>query len=90
LIGTIKRKPARAADGLTDEEAGYSHVKDTSIMHDLRHLGGKNMLNMAHALKDLSSGEPMDDRGLMLEHGGESNVHPNAYFSLLTSPDFSV
>lgn len=56
---------------MTEEEAGYAHAKDTSVLHDLTHLGGKNLMNMAHALKDLSSGEPMDDRKLMLENGGE-------------------
>lgn len=38
-------------------------------MHDLLHLHGKDALTLAHALKDLSKGEPMNDRDLLLEHG---------------------
>lgn len=44
-------------------------VKDTSILHDLTHLRGKDALMLAHALKDLSAGEPLNDRDLLLEHG---------------------
>ncbi|PWN41654.1 linoleate diol synthase [Ceraceosorus guamensis] len=70
LIGTIRKKPATADDGMTDEQAGHQQGK-TSVMHDIRHLGVKNSLFMAEALKDLSSGDPIDDRELLLEHGVE-------------------
>ncbi|UZJ55758.1 hypothetical protein CBS101457_005078 [Exobasidium rhododendri] len=70
IIGTIKRKPTNALDGMTDDEAAaVKEVKDTSVIHDLLHLKGKDALTLAHALKDLAKGEPMNDRDLLLEHG---------------------
>lgn len=58
IIGTIKRKPASALDGQTDEEAaGAKQTQDTSVIHDLLHLKGKDALTLAHALKDLAKGE---------------------------------
>jgi hypothetical protein len=58
IIGTIKRKPSSAPDGMTDDEAAaVKEVKDTSVIHDLLHLKSKDALTLAHALKDLSKGE---------------------------------
>jgi len=71
IIGTIKRKPATALDGKTDYEAKglfEEPEKETSILHDLPKLG-KDALPLAHGLKDLAKGEPLNDRDLLLEHG---------------------
>ncbi|PWN51100.1 linoleate diol synthase [Violaceomyces palustris] len=71
VVETIWRKPATAADALTDaEDAGpNATVKKTSLLHDLTHLGLRNTLTIAQALTTLSSGEPINDRELLLEHG---------------------
>ncbi|CAD6928997.1 unnamed protein product [Tilletia controversa] len=92
LIGTIKRKPTMALDGLTDEQAAAPNkdVKRTSVMHDLGHLRGTDALHMAEALKDLAGGQPMDDRQLYLEHGVEMLQHlpPNSGLSEKLSDGF--
>ncbi|EPQ32169.1 uncharacterized protein PFL1_00366 [Pseudozyma flocculosa PF-1] len=71
LIGSIKRKPSTAPDGKTDAQAAApnSTVAKTSITHDLAHLGFKNTKTAAQALTTLASGEPLDDKELLLEHG---------------------
>ncbi|KAK5128192.1 hypothetical protein LTR08_004071 [Meristemomyces frigidus] len=70
FIGTIKRKPTNAPDRKTDSEAfAVATVEKTSITHDLLHLGLKNAETVAGALTTLASGEPMDDKELLLEHG---------------------
>lgn len=72
LIGTIRRKPAKAPDGKRDDEAGAAPVVEkTSIGHDITHMGLKNATFMATAITSLASGEPMDDKDLLLEHGVE-------------------
>ena len=68
LIGTIRRKPARAPDGKRDDEVAPVSEK-TSIAHDLVHLGPKNVRTVAHAITTLASGEPLDDKELLLENG---------------------
>lgn len=91
LYQTIKKKPATAPDGLTDEEASSQEkIKDTSVIHDLVHLKGKDKLMLAHALKDMASGEPMDDRKLMLEHGVSmlQSLPPNSGLSHAISDGF--
>lgn len=90
IIGTIKRKPASAPDGRTDEEAGRNEVKDTGVLHDLFHLKGRDALTLAHALKDLSGGEPMNDRDLLLEHGVSmlQGLPPNSGLSHTISDGF--
>ena len=70
LIGTIKRKPSKAPDRKTDNEAGaLAFSEKTSIGHDLLHLGFKNAETVAGALTTLASGKPLDDKDLLLEHG---------------------
>lgn len=71
VIGSIRRKPPTAPDGRYDEEAGTTHQKETSVIHDLLHLKGRDALTLAHALKDMAGGEPLDDRQLLLEKGVE-------------------
>ncbi|KAL3426796.1 linoleate diol synthase [Phlyctema vagabunda] len=70
LLGTIKRKPARAPDGKRDEEAAAIPINEkTSIGHDLTHMGVKNAKTVAGAITTLASGEPMNDKELLLENG---------------------
>jgi hypothetical protein len=70
IIGTIRKKPTKAADGRSEAAAaGTAHVKKTSLAHDVRHLGLKNTRTMADAITTLASGEPLDDKDLLLENG---------------------
>jgi hypothetical protein len=70
LIGTIRRKPSRAPDGKTDQEAfAVPTAKTTSLGHDLTHLNLKQAATVAQAITTLASGEPLDDKDLLLEHG---------------------
>lgn len=70
LIGTIRRKPAKAPDGKRDADAGGAPVTEkTTVAHDLAHLGLKNAKTVATAITTLASGEPMDDKELLLENG---------------------
>ncbi|KAI9702717.1 MAG: hypothetical protein M1820_006101 [Bogoriella megaspora] len=66
LIGSISRQPTKAADGRPEEPVGDNQ---TSIVHDLMHLGAKNAETIVGALPEVMSGEPMDDKELLLEHG---------------------
>lgn len=68
LIGTIRRKPAKAPDGKRDEEATPLNEK-TSLGHDLANLNLKNAKTVATAITTLASGEPLDDKELLLENG---------------------
>jgi hypothetical protein len=70
LIGTIRRKPTKANDGRSAEDAGAGpSTQKTSILHDATHLGVKNTATVASAITTLASGEPLDDKDLLLEHG---------------------
>ncbi|KAF2663783.1 heme peroxidase [Microthyrium microscopicum] len=73
LMGTIKRRPTKNADGRNDAQAaesvGASTTKQTSILHDLTHMNLKDRHTIAGALTSLASGEPMDDKKLLLENG---------------------
>ncbi|KAL9091432.1 MAG: hypothetical protein Q9165_004818 [Trypethelium subeluteriae] len=70
LIDSIRRKPTRAADGSSDESAdGGADKEETTVAHDLRHLGLKNTETVVTALPTLVSGKPLDDKDLLLEHG---------------------
>jgi hypothetical protein len=69
LIGSMRRKPATAPDQRTDQEASGGVKQDkTSLVHDVLH-SGKNAKFLAEALPQLASGEPLDDKKLLLEHG---------------------
>lgn len=65
LIRTISRKAPTAPDAKDDEPT----TEKTSIIHDLTHLKGKDMKMVADGLTSIASGEPMDDKQLLLENG---------------------
>ncbi|KAH7327505.1 linoleate diol synthase [Rhexocercosporidium sp. MPI-PUGE-AT-0058] len=70
IIGTLRRKPTRAPDGKTDAEAAPTQISEkTSIGHDILTMGLKNTATVAQAITTLASGEPMDDKELLLENG---------------------
>lgn len=70
LLGTIRKKPTRAADGRSAEAAnGHANGAKTSIGHDIANLGLKNAKTILEAIPQLASGEPLDDKELLLEHG---------------------
>ena len=69
FLGTIRRKPSKAPDGKTDQEAGVATAQKTSLVHDLTHLNLKQARTVAQAITTLASGEPLDDKDLLLEHG---------------------
>ncbi|KIN02629.1 hypothetical protein OIDMADRAFT_52466 [Oidiodendron maius Zn] len=69
LLGTIRRKPSKAPDGKTDQEAGVATAEKTSLTHDLTHMNFKQAKTVAQAITTLASGEPLDDKELLLEHG---------------------
>jgi len=95
LIGSIRRKPTRAPDGKSDDQAAAIPVTGkTSVGHDLTHLGFKNAKTAAGAFVTLASGEPMDDKELLLENGvsmlqslplnsGLSQTVSNSFISML-------
>jgi hypothetical protein len=95
IIGTIRKKPTKAADGRPEEaSAGTVTAKKTSIAHDVRHLGLKNTRTVAEAITTLAAGEPLDDKDLLLEHGvsmlqgmplnsGLSEMISNGFISML-------
>lgn len=66
FIGSIRKKPTKSADGRPDETNG---VAKTSVGQDVLHLGAKNAGTVVNALLTLASGEPMDDKELLLESG---------------------
>ena len=66
LIGSISRQPTDAADGRPSEPVGDG---ETGILHDVMHLGRKNTETIVSALPELVSGEPLDDKDLLLEQG---------------------
>ncbi|CAK3899708.1 linoleate diol synthase [Lecanosticta acicola] len=70
LIGSIRRKPTTAPDRRTDDDAAANaKIEKTSIMHDIVHGSLKEKKFMAQALTTLASGEPMNDKELLLENG---------------------
>ena len=64
LLAMAWRAPPTAPDGKVEE-----HVKQTSLLHDLTHLGGKNTRTLVQAFNTLAAGEPLDDKKLLLENG---------------------
>jgi hypothetical protein len=72
LLGTIRRKPTQANDGRSSEAAsGLKSTEKTTIGHDLKTLGVKNARFALEAVTTLASGEPLDDKELLLENGVE-------------------
>jgi len=69
LLNLFWAAPPEAPDGKTDEQAaGHLKLSKTTILHDLAHLNTDEMANVLKAIKTIASGEPMDDKELMLEH----------------------
>ncbi|KAL9108619.1 MAG: hypothetical protein Q9227_006565 [Pyrenula ochraceoflavens] len=91
LIGSMKKKPANAADGRSTEATnGAANGGKTSIAHDMTHLGLKNTKTVAEAITTLASGEPLDDKDLLLEHGVSmlQGLPPNSGLSEKISDSF--
>ncbi|KID85854.1 linoleate diol synthase [Metarhizium guizhouense ARSEF 977] len=91
LMSAIRRKPERAPDGKSDQEAsGEVQMKRTSIGHDLTHLKPKQATTVAHAITTLASGKPLDDKDLLLEKGVSmlQTLPPNSGLSSTISDGF--
>lgn len=91
LIGSIRRKPEKAPDGKSNQEAsGEADTKKTSVGRDLTHLKVKQASTVAHAITTLASGEPMDDKELLLENGVSmlQTLPPNSGLSSTISDAF--
>ncbi|KAI1879029.1 hypothetical protein JX265_003206 [Neoarthrinium moseri] len=94
LIGTIKRRPTKAADGRTNEQAaaaaGAVNGEKTGVLRDLHGLSFKDKHTLAHALPTLASGEPLDDKELLLEKGVSmlQGLPPNSGLSEAISDGF--
>jgi hypothetical protein len=71
LIGSIRRKPTNAADGRSAEANGAVNGDKTSVKQDLIKLNAKNAKTVLSAISTLASGDPMDDKDLLLEKGVE-------------------
>ncbi|KAI0134483.1 linoleate diol synthase [Xylariales sp. AK1849] len=73
LLGSVNRLPTQAADGRTNDQAGaaagYVNAEKTSVIHDVTHMKVKDRHTLAGALPTLASGEPLDDKDLLLENG---------------------
>ena len=70
FISTIQKKPSTAPDHKTDEEAsGGANGAKTSLLHDLTHLNLRQTETVAQAITTIASGEPLNDKELLLEHG---------------------
>ncbi|CZT12902.1 related to Psi-producing oxygenase A [Rhynchosporium agropyri] len=70
IIGSLRRKPTQAPDGKTDAQASPTQKSEkTSIGHDILSMGAKNAATVAQAITTLASGDPMDDKELLLENG---------------------
>lgn len=91
LIGSIRRKPSTAPDRKTDVEADLKPMNEkTSLIHDLTHMKVKDMRTVAQGLTTIASGEPMDDKDLLLEHGVAAlqTAPPNSGMSTMVSEGF--
>src|SRR5277367_371143 len=94
FIQSIRKRPSRAADGrpeaLSAKAVGAPHNEKTSTLHDVTHLSLKNMETIAQALTTLASGEPIDDKNLLLEHGVSmlQRFPPNSGLSQVISDGF--
>ena len=95
LIQSIRRKPSKTAEGksevlpVADVEVSHNEKK-TSILHDVAHLGFKNAETITQAFTTLASGEPIDDKELLLEHGVSmlQGFSPNSSLSQKISDGF--
>jgi hypothetical protein len=72
LIGSIKKNPTNASDGRSAEaSSGMAHSEKTSMFSDLASLGFKNGATILEAIPQLATGDPIDDKELLLENGVE-------------------
>lgn len=72
LIGGIKKDPTKAADGRSAEASnGMANTEKTSIVSDLASLGFKHGGTILEAIPQLATGDPIDDKDLLLEKGVE-------------------
>lgn len=70
LMRMVWRSAPTAPDGKTDlHAAGNVSDEKTGTFHDLLHLGGTNAKTLVQAFNTLASGEPLDDKKWLLEHG---------------------
>jgi hypothetical protein len=91
LLGTIRRKPTQANDGRSAEaSSGLKNNEKTTIGHDLKNLGLKNAKFAVEAITTLASGEPLDDKDLLLENGVQmlQGLPPNSGLSAKVSDGF--
>lgn len=94
LIGTINRRPSKAADGRTNEQAaaaaGATNGEKTNVVSDLMGLSLKEKHTIAHNLPTLAAGNPLDDKELLLEKGVEmlQKLPPNSGLSEAISDGF--
>ncbi|KAL6706922.1 hypothetical protein ACN47E_005065 [Coniothyrium glycines] len=91
LLGTIRKKPTKASDGRSAEAAsGLKNNEKTSVLSDVRGMGVKNAKFVLEAITTFASGEPMDDKDLLLEKGVEmlQGLPPNSGLSEKVSDGF--
>lgn len=90
MLGTIRKKPTKASDGRSAEGYGVKSTEKTTIGHDVMNLGVKNAKFAVEAITTLASGEPIDDKDLLLEHGVEmlQKLPPNSGLSGKVSDGF--
>jgi hypothetical protein len=91
LLGTIRKKPTKASDGRSEEaSSGLKNNEKTTISHDIKNLGVKNAKFVVEAITTLGSGEPLDDKDLLLEKGVEmlQTLPPNSGLSAKVSDSF--
>lgn len=84
LIGTMNKRPGKGADGRSDEQAaasvGASNGDKTSFISDVMSLSLSEKQTIALNLPALATGEPLDDKDLLLEKGVEmlQGLPPNS------------
>lgn len=90
LLSTLKKKPTKAPDGKSDAEATPAPAAKTSIVHDLVHLNAQDVATVGQAITSIVSGEPLNDKDLLLEHGVNmlQTLPPDSGLSDKISSDF--
>lgn len=91
LIAQSKKKPGSSPDSKTDAEAALvPNQEKTSILHDLTHLNLKQATTVATAITTIASGEPINDKDLLLENGVSmlQTLPLNSGLSATVSNDF--
>lgn len=70
LVELFWSDPAKAPDGKTDAQAAaHPKVTQTSLLHDITHLKASDVQTVFQGLTTLSTGQPINDKELLLEHG---------------------